>query len=102
MIGNDDPFPGVDNNPYTDGRMSSADKMGVAINRAAGNSGDIVEARFHFQEFVRLDLGSKWRQISDDHPWKLNHRVVKFDVSSLGISRWFDFGSNSALDNAGF
>jgi outer membrane protein OmpA-like peptidoglycan-associated protein len=101
LIGNDDRGTAdEDNNPYVDGRMSGFDQLGFGIRNAPGNHLDTYTGRLHFQEFVRLDLGTQWRQISDDHPWKVHHILVK--INALAVNRWFNFGSFGARDNAGF
>ena len=104
LIGNDDSTTTdpEDNNPYPDGLMSGFDRVRVHIRNAAGVTRDIFQARIQFQEFARLDLGGAWRQISDDHPWKLHFRIVKIAIPAVGINQWFNAGSFGALDNAGF
>jgi hypothetical protein len=104
LIGSDDSTTAdpEDNDPYADGLMSGFDQVRIHIRNAAAVTGDIFEARIHFQEFERLDLGGTWRQISDDHPWKLHFRILKIAIPSFGINQWFNAGSFGALDNAGF
>jgi hypothetical protein len=103
--GNDDTHTTDEtNNPYANaGQLTSRDTPGDGVVHAQGAHGDTLEIRMHFQEFARLDLGGAWRRISDTSPWRFHFRVIKFrGPLGLGINRWFNSGSNSALDNAGF
>ncbi len=106
LMGTDDRGTGdEDNNPYADGKMTGSDRPGFNVNDRVGNPNDTFEARVQFQEFVRLDLGGAWRQISDDHPWKVHWLLEKpgwFAFHFLGQTEWRNNGSFGALDNAGF
>jgi hypothetical protein len=85
--------------------MSGYDRPGFNLNDRVGTYNDTFEARVQFQEFVRLDLGGAWRQISDDHPWKVHWLLEKPGFLAFYLLRrteWRNAGSFGALDNAGF
>ncbi|MBI4568650.1 MAG: hypothetical protein HY719_09655, partial [Planctomycetes bacterium] len=71
------------------------------VRQAAGNAGDTIVFRTHFQEFVRLQIGdtangNNWYVVSDPFLWKVETRFIRRDH---GVE---DNQSSTALDNDNF
>jgi len=102
--GNDDKTTDdEDNNPYDQpylGIILGVDETFVVLNHELGALGDTCEFRFHFREFVRLQLGNRWYRISDWFLWKAHFRFVKQNQNSVPV--WLDDGSFIGTDNEGF
>ena len=80
---------------------------------SAGTIGDTAEVRYHFIEFLRLNLGedssdAKWFPISEPLRWKVHYKMKKVeDVNNLDGSDatdaiWINNGSLATPDNNGF
>jgi hypothetical protein len=98
-LGNDDTTTTdpENNDPYTNGgKIDAHDEPTTTMRNSTGANGDTFERRYHFIEFLRLNLGSQWLRISDDYPWR-----VHFKYKRVG-GVWTDDGSDEAQDNAGF
>jgi hypothetical protein len=98
-LGNDDARDTDEplHDPYASaGVMTSFDNPQMAMRNATGADGDTFESRFHFREFLRINLEDRWYRASDFSLWRF-HAVFRREG---GV--WKDHGSVLARDNAGF
>jgi hypothetical protein len=97
-LGNDDSNTCDEtNNPYENCfRLTSLDDPMLPMPNATGVNGDTFEVRLHFQEFLRVNLGTAWFRASDPSLWRVHMRFLK----AGGV--WTNNGSVIATDNAGF
>jgi hypothetical protein len=96
--GNDDRSTADEtNDPYaSNGTLTGYDSPAYGIADRAGSDGDTYEARLHFREFVRLEIGGTWYRISDFYLWKIHFKFLRINGS------WENNGSFKALNNDGF
>jgi len=71
-------YEGEDNNPYDDpkGVLKGLDRVRYQCQQVIGVDQELAigtqfEARCHFREFVRLELGTKWYRISPNYLWQI-------------------------------
>lgn len=99
VLGNDDTQSSTDenNDPYTnDGIVATADSPAFSMGHSTGANGDTFEIRFHYIEFLRVNLANEWYRASNDVPWRIH---LKFRKQG---GAWKDDGSDLALNNDGF
>lgn len=114
VIGNDDPndFTDLTGAPYFND-LSANDAPSCKFLSAVGSVGDTAEARYHFIEFMRLNLGDsstngKWFPISEPFRWKVHFRMRKvedgnnLDGASVTDEIWIDNGSIGVSNNDDF
>ena len=100
-IGNDDSTTGdpEDNNPYSSpniGKITGYDIPSTPMRHSIGSNNDIYEERYHFQEFARLELGTKWYVISGPVEWKAHYLFKRVS------GQWTDNGSFADTNNTGW
>ncbi|MCI0566739.1 MAG: hypothetical protein L0Z52_00935, partial [Acidobacteria bacterium] len=112
--GNDDAsIDGEENVPTSSGQLRAIDQPGGYFLRDAGGSvGDTVEMRWHFGEFLRLELEGVWTRVSDFLDWRLHTKLRKADeaVDNQDYNNdgdtldqlWIDAGSVSDATNNGW
>jgi hypothetical protein len=122
--GNDD--TGTDdelNNPYLStqlGFISGFDNPNLIMFNSDGSLGNVFEKKSNWQEFTRLQIGSKWYNISDYFSWRFQHKFKKVnendpnadgspadatDINNDGDTIdiiWNDNGSDFGYDNSGY
>jgi len=98
LIGNDDTHTGdEDNDPYNNpnvGKLIGSDTPSNPMRHSTGSDNDTYEERYHFGEFARLELGSKWYRISDFINWRTHFKYKRVN------GQWTDDGSSAAADNS--
>jgi outer membrane protein OmpA-like peptidoglycan-associated protein len=97
-LGNDDTHTTDEtNDPYSNGGVCTArDNPRMSIRNSTGSDGDTFETRFHFHEFLRVNLDTKWYRASDFSLWRFHARFRR------AAGAWTNSGSSFARDNAGF
>jgi hypothetical protein len=102
--GNDDTHTyGEGNDPYSIdslGKLRSSDHPSVPMFAHTGSILDTYEERYHFREFVRIELNGNWYRMSEYNPWRVHYKYEKRYVDGSFI--WQNNGSNQANDNEGF
>jgi len=97
-LGNDDTTNCDEtNNPYENCLFVTAlDNPRISLPHALGANGNTFELRYHFREFLRVNLGNAWFRASDVSLWRFHARFRK----AGGV--WTDNVSVFARDNVGF
>ena len=98
-LGNDDATDTdpENNDPYNNGGVVTAtDDVIMSMADATGADGDTFERHYHFREFLRINLETRWYRVSDFSLWRF-HGLFRREG---GV--WKDHGSVLARDNAGF
>ncbi len=77
--GNDDASSGDEkNNPYDNNtKVTSSDIPRTTMRNSTGIDGNIFTWKFHFKEFVRLNLGKKWYRVSNQKLWRVHYEFKK-------------------------
>jgi len=84
-------------NPYENcGWLTSVDDPTMVMRNATGANGQTFERRYHFREFMRVNLGPRWYRASDYSLWRFHGRFRR------AAGAWGDNVSTFARDNAGF
>ena len=95
--GNDDKHTrDEDNFPYpaSPGDLKSIDGLKVDMLHATGTISDIFVRKYHFREFVSLNIGNDWYRISDFKPWRFHISIRK-----NANDNWVDDGSVIETNN---
>jgi outer membrane protein OmpA-like peptidoglycan-associated protein len=98
-LGNDDSsdFDPEQNSPYCNaGAVEGTDDPQMPMLNTTGANGDTFEVRFHYREFLRVNLGTRWYRASDFSLWRVHFRFLR----AGGV--WTNNGSTFAQNNTGF
>ena len=98
-LGNDDTTDGdpENNDPYNNGGVvTGTDDPIMSIVNTTGADGDTFERRYHFREFLRVNLDTRWYRASDFSLWRFHGRYRRTGGA------WTNNGSLFARDNNGF
>lgn len=99
VLGNDDSseFDPEQNSPYCNGGVvEGTDDPQMPMLNTTGADGNTFEVRFHFREFLRVNLGTRWYRASDFSLWRVHFRFLR----AGGV--WTNNGSIFAQNNTGF
>lgn len=98
LEGNDDSGTGDENNnPYgNSGIITSHDGPQFYLPFSTGTDNQTFTVQFHFQEFVRLNLGANWYAVSDHHLWRTHFNFKKIS------GKWRNNGSVIEQNNSGW